>query len=280
MLSVLVGVESVSQYRTKMNKILVHLGKNKDYTLTVELFDNRVANRVWHIIKENPDLEFISRTQFYEFGETQEEVEAKLQEAIQHLIRLKPDSFNEKDCLNRLHENFPDLLPHETDEETRHWLSMFNYHLHHLERKTNTFTLKRQFLVSTRSPSEALHELDYDLFTPSRTENTVYMNYPHVGKNIMEIVGDADVDVPIDHIVPTSILKPDLLFHIDPPVWVNKESQVVDYINKWLPKIEHKLPYPIGDKRLAIGNIPLGRIVNPNINKIKENQYIYSMEAV
>ena len=264
----------------QMNKILVHLGQNKDYTLTVELFDNRVANRVWHIIKENPDLEFISRTQFYEFGETQEEVEAKLQEAIQHLIRLKPDSFNEKDCLNRLHENFPDLLPHETDEETRHWLSMFNYHLHHLERKTNRFTLKRQFLFSTRSPSEALHELDYDLFTPSRTENTVYMNYPHVGKNIMEIVGDADVDVPIDHIVPTSILKPDLLFHIDPPVWVNKESQVVDYINKWLPKIEHKLPYPIGDKRLAIGNIPLGRIINPNINKIKENQYLYGIEAV
>lgn len=264
----------------QMNKILVHLGQNKDYTLTVELFDNRVANRVWHIIKENPDLEFISRTQFYEFGETQEEVEAKLQEAIQHLIRLKPDSFNEKDCLNRLHENFPDLLPHETDEETRHWLSMFNYHLHHLERKTNGFTLKRQFLFATRSPSEALHELDYDLFTPSRTENTVYMNYPHVGKNIMEIVGDADVDVPIDHIVPTSILKPDLLFHIDPPVWVNKESQVVDYINKWLPKIEHKLPYPIGDKRLAIGNIPLGRIINPNINKIKENQYLYGIEAV
>ena len=264
----------------QMNKILVHLGQNKDYTLTVELFDNRVANRVWHIIKENPDLEFISRTQFYEFGETQEEVEAKLQEAMQHLIRLKPDSFTEKECLNRLHENFPDLLPHETDEETRHWLSMFNYHLHHLERKTNGFTLKRQFLFPTRSPSEALHELDYDLFTPSRTENTVYMNYPHVGKNIMEIVGDEDVDVPIEHIIPTSILKPDLLFHIDPPVWVNKEPQVLDYINKWLPKIEHKLPYPIGDKRLAIGNIPIGKMCEPDINRIAKHQYIYDIEAL
>jgi len=263
-----------------MNKILVYLGHEKDYTLTVELFDNRVANRIWHMIKENPTLEFVSRTQFYEFGETKEDVEAKLKEAMQHLIRLKPDSFTEKECLNRLHENFPDLLPHETDEETRYWLSMFNYHLHHLERKTSKFTLKRQFLFSTRSPTEKLHDSDYDLFTTSKTENTVYMNYPHVGKNIMEIVGDEDVEVPIDHIVPTSVLKPDLLFHLDPPIWVDKDVEVIDYINKWLPKIEHKLPYPIGDKRLAIGNIPLGRMITPNVDKIKENQYIHSIEAI
>lgn len=262
-----------------MNKILVHLGYEKNYTLTVELFDNRVANRVWHIIKENPNLEFVSRTQFYEFGETTDQVEENLQEAVNKLKQLKPEYFKDADDLNRLHENFPDLVHIEKDPETRHWLSMFNYHLHHLERKTSKFTLKRQFLFSTRSPTEKLHDSDYDLFTTSKTENTVYMNYPHIGKNIMEIVGDEDVEVPIDHIVPTSILKPDLLFHLDPPIWVDKDLEVIDYINKWLPNIEHKLPYPIGDKRLAIGNIPLGRMINPNVAKIKDNQYVHSIEA-
>lgn len=261
-----------------MKKLTINLGQNKEYALTVELFDNRVANRIWDMISQSSEIEFVSRTQFYEFGETIEDIEEKLQEAIQHLIRLKPDQFSEKDGLNRLHENFPDLLPSETDPETRHWLSMFNYHLHHLERKQNGG--KRQFLFCSKMLSESLEAEDYDLFTPSKAENTVYMNYPHVGKHIMELVGDNDIDVPVDHIVPTSILRPDLLFHLDEDRWVGHEQAVIEYINDWLPIIADKLPYPIGDKRLAIGHIPIGRMISPDINMITDNQYIHSIEAL
>lgn len=258
--------------------IVVHLGHNKEYSLTVELFDNRVAHRIWEMIKDSDNIDFVSRTEFYKFGKSEAEVENDLNEAINHLKRLKPDTFTHDFDLNRLHENFPDLVHTETHSETKHWLAMFNYHLHHLERMRDGG--KRQFLFCTNIKSEPLQDEDYDLFTLGKLRNTVYMNYPHVGKNITEIVQDNDTEVPEHHILPTSVLTPDLLFHLDEDRWVGKLPQLTEYINNWLRQIEHKLPYPIGDKRLALGHIPLGKMIDPDINKITENQTIHSIEAV
>lgn len=258
-------------------EIVVHLGHNKDYSLTIELFDNRVANRIWEMIRDADDIDFVSRTEFYEFGESQKDVENDLNTAINHLKRLKPETFKHDFDLNRLHENFPDLVHTETDSETKHWLAMFNYHLHHLERMRDGG--KRQFLFCSNIQAEPLQDEDYDLFTLGKRENTVYMNYPHVGKNITEIVQDNDTEVPEHHILPTSIVRPDLLFHLDEDRWAGKEPQLKFYIDNWLKQIEHKLPYPIGDKRLALGHIPLGKIIDPDINKIIEHQYIYGIES-
>lgn len=258
--------------------IAVHLGHNKDYTLTVELFDNRVAHRIWEMIQEANEIDFVSRTEFYKFGKSETEVETDLNEAINRLKRLKPDTFTHDFDLNRLHENFPDLVHTETDSETKHWLAMFNYHLHHLERMRDGG--KRQFLFCSNIQAEPLQDEDYDLFTLGKRENTVYMNYPHVGKNITEIVQDNDTEVPEHHILPTSIVRPDLLFHLDEDRWAGKEPQLKFYINNWLKQIEHKLPYPINDKRLALGHIPIGKVVDPDINKITDNQYIHSLEAL
>lgn len=259
-------------------EIVVHLGHNKEYSLTVELFDNRVAHRIWDILHESKDIDFVSRTEFYQFGETEEEITTKLNQTIDNLRRLKPDKFTHDFDLNRLHENFPELLHQETNSEAHHWLVMFNYHLHHLERIQQGG--KRQFLFCSNCQSEILQDSDYDLFKLGKRENTVYMNYTHVGKNITEIVQDNDVDVPKHHIIPTSVLKPDLLFHLDEDRWKGKETQLKEYIDNWLIQIEEKLPYPIGDKRLALGHIPLGKMIDPDINKITQNQYIHSIETI
>lgn len=258
--------------------IAVHLGHNKDYTLIIELFDNRVANRIWEMIQEANEIDFVSRTEFYKFGKSETEVESDLNEVINKLKRLKPDTFTHNFDLNRLHENFPDLVHTETHPETKHWLEMFNYHLHHLERMRDGG--RRQFLFCSNIQSEPLQDEDYDLFTLGKKENTVYMNYPHVGKNITEIVQDNDTEVPAHHILPTSILRPDLLFHLDEDRWIGHENAVIEYINDWLSNIEHKLPYSIGDKRLAIGSIPIGKILEPDINKITKNKYVHSIEAI
>jgi len=58
-----------------------------------------------------------------------------------------------------------------------------------------------------------------------------------------------------------------------------KEYSLGEYINQWLCKIEDKLPYSIGDKRLAIGSIPIGT-VEPDIENISANKYIHSIEAI
>ena len=259
--------------------IAVHLGLNKEYTLNIELFDHRVANRIWEMIRVADDVDFVSRMEFYKFGKTESQVESDLYETIEELKRLKPDTFTLDYDLNRLHENFPELVRTETSSSIKHCLTMFNYHLHHLERMRQGGG--RQFLFCSNIESEPLQDEDYDLFTIGNKENIAYMNYPHVGKSVTEIVQQEDTEIPSQHILPTSVIKPDLLFHLDEDRWIEHgQAIVVEYINSWLVKIQHKLPYPINDKRLALGHIPIGKIIDPNITSITENQYIHSIEAI
>ena len=58
-----------------------------------------------------------------------------------------------------------------------------------------------------------LPEEAYEMFTPTKEYGKLYMNYPHVGKEIMGIYQNYDVDIPADQIMPTSILKNDLFLN-------------------------------------------------------------------
>jgi hypothetical protein len=257
----------------------IHLGHNAEYTLTYELVDNTVSRYIWDCYKNN-DYEFVSRTQFYNFGESQEEIQAKLDECIVNIRRLQPELIIEDTDLNRLHENFPDNV-HDTQGELRHWLSMFNYHIHHLEFLETA--ANRRFLLSVATGSPAPRDLtddEYDLFNPSRIKNNLYMNYPHVGKHLMEIVRDQDIEIPESHIIPTSLAKADLLCWFDEDQFVGQEAEVVDAVKDFCKQIEHKLPYALDDKRLAIGHIHLGKLTHePDLKQIGQNKYVHSIES-
>ena len=255
----------------------IHLGYNKDYTLTYELTDNSVSAFIWQCYQKN-NYEFVSRTQFYNFGETKDEIHAKLDECIVHIKQLRPDLIIEDVDFNRLHENFPDNV-HNTTGDLRHWLSMFNYHIHHLEfLETET---NRRFLLSVATGLPAPRKLtdsEYNLFSPSRIKNNLYMNYPHVGKHLMEIVRDSDTEIPASHIVPTSLAKADLLCWFDQDQFVGQETEVISAVKNFCKQIEHKLPYGLDDQRLAIGHIHLGKLTHePDMNQIRHNKYVHSV---
>ena len=257
----------------------INLGQQSEYTLTYELFENSLAEYVWNCYKQN-NYEFVSRTQFYNFGESTLEVQAKLTESIDNIKRIRPDLVPDETDLNRLHETFPDNV-HESEGELRHWLSMFNYHLHHLEdiqRQANT-----RFVVSIAKGEpqpRPLTDAEYQYFTPVRLQNHLYANYPHVGKNILELVNDNDTDVPAEHIVPTSIAKADLLGWLAPDQFLGQEAEVSIAVENFCEQIEHKLPYPYGDPRLSIGWIELGRLTHePDLSVIGQNKYVHSIES-
>lgn len=256
----------------------IHLGQNAEYTITYELFDNRVAEVIWNNYKQN-NYEYVSRTQFYNWGETQQEVQAKLDNSIENIKRLKPEIFVGGDDLNRLHENFPDHV-HTESGELREWLSMFNYHLHHLEDITRY--QNRRFLVSVASGDPAPQPLqleDYKLFSPTRRTNHLYMNYPHVGKHLIELWSDNDVDVPAEHIVPTNLLKSDLLCWFAPDQCSDGYA-VTKTVRRWCMGIAHKLPYSLDDPRLAIGHIELGRLARTaDMSRISQNKFVHSIES-
>jgi len=256
----------------------IHLGRDAEYTLTYELFNNRVAEVIWNNYKDN-NYEFVSRTQFYNWGETIAEVQANLNHSIDNIQRIKPEIFTGSDDLNRLHENFPDHVHAETGE-LREWLSMFNYHLHHLEDITGN--KNRRFLISTATGEPApqpLEDSDYELFSPTRLDNHLYMNYPHVGKHIMEICYDNDVDVPQEHIIPTSIVKSDLLAWFAPDQCVDAKA-VTKHVKRWCMQVAHKLPHAIDDPKLAIGHIALGKLTQkPDLEKISRYKFVHSISS-
>lgn len=273
-----------SQNTTQTQNMLIdfHLGHQAEYTLTYELFNNRVAERIWHRQKETGHLhEYVSRTEFYNWGETEQDVRERLKESVAKIKELAPDlDFNHSDDLNTLHINFPDLLAG-AQGELAHWLSMFNYHIHHLEDITRG--AKRRFLTcaheDTHNESEELCSEDYDLFTTEKRYGYLYMNYPHVGKHIAELYFDNDADVPSHQIVPTSILKNDFYS------WFDSDTQhdsvkLKKVIQRWCLQITHKLPFSPDDPRMAIGYIPIGKLTVPvDHDKIAENRYIHSVLA-
>lgn len=257
-----------------------HLGYNAEYTVTYELFDHRVSERIWQRQKETGHLhEYVSRTQFYGWGETEQDVRERLDESVAMIKKLAPDmEFNDSDDLNTLHINFPDLVASATGE-LRHWLSMFNYHIHHLEDITREANRRFLTCACTHNDPEDLELADYDLFTTSRRYGYLYMNYPHVGKHISELFFDNDIDVPAHQIVPTSILKNDFYGWFDNHTKHN-HHKLKTTIQRWCVQIAHKLPFPPDDPRMAIGYIPLGELVSDvDLDQIAQNRYIHSVEA-
>ena len=257
----------------------IHLGHNAEYTLSYQLFDNSVAEYVWNCYKQN-NYKFISRTQFYNFGETPTDVQAKLTESIDNIKRLRPNIVPDNTDLNRLHESFPDNV-HEAEGELRHWLSMFNYHLHHLEDIQRQANTRFVVCIAEGEPQpRPLTDTEYQYFTPVRLQNHLYANYPHVGKHILELVSDNDIDVPAEHIVPTSIAKADLLGWLAPDQLLGQEAEVNTAVENFCKLIEHKLPCAMGDPRLSIGWIELGKLISePDLHQIGQNKYLHSIES-
>lgn len=256
------------------------LGTQAEYTVTYQMFDHRVAQRLWERqLMSGERHQYVSRTQFYNWGETEQEVRDKLMHSLEKIQQLAPEhNIQHSLDLNTLHTLFPDLVHHATGE-LRHWLSMFNYHLHHLEDITRY--QNKRFITSTNTDNtpEPLLLTDYELFTTSRHYGYLYMNYPHVGKHIAEIAFDNDVDIPAHHIVPTSQIKNDFY------AWFDADSEhdpvrLKKRIQRWCMQIAHKLPYSPDDVRLAIGYIPVGKLHQPvDLDQIARHRYIHSVLA-
>ena len=62
----------------------VNLGKNSEYCLTYELFDNRVATRIWERFKEQ-DHPVRSPDRLYGFGENKAEAQQNHNESVKQI---------------------------------------------------------------------------------------------------------------------------------------------------------------------------------------------------
>lgn len=258
------------------------LKKPPTYTLTFELYKNRVARRIWEIVLNN-NFPPISRDRFYGFNDDPEEVKKSLEICTQEIKKLRPDLNLEKVDANYLHENFVNLHSKLTDskldKKLRHWLSVLNYRIHQYEQVTAYEVPPKRFITTTNFPGEPLEDDDYDLFTLKADKNILYMNYPHVGKDPFALYTDNDYSIPKEHIQPTSILKPDFLVYFTEPKHPEPDVLLTN-AKRFLARIYNKLPYDIDDKKMSYGRIPLGKLVGSvDLDVIAENKFLDSISV-
>ena len=258
----------------------IHLGHNKDYTLTYELFDNNVASKIWKRLN-NKNFPVSQSSLFYGFGESSKDIEKNLNNCIAELKLKIPDLKVLSNDLNYLHNLYVSLhnkllsekYPSQKVQTLLQNLNKSIIHLNSLKGTNNT-----KILVNTEDTGEPLVDEDYDLFDPNMRKNWLYMNYPHIGKHIMGIFNSGDINIPKEQIIPTSVLKSNFVCWLDEDVLAGKTY--LKNLNRFLAKIHNKLPYPIDDKKLAIGNIPLGRLTHePDLLEIKRHNVVHSVKA-
>ena len=122
-------------------KLDIHLGIKGNFTISYNLYDNDVS-RLFLMRMSEQENKVVSRTQFYNFGETQTQIEEKLLDISEQLKTLGLIESTSQEDLNDLHENFPRLHEQHTGN-TLELLREFNYCIHHLEDISRGFNSKR-----------------------------------------------------------------------------------------------------------------------------------------
>ena len=178
-----------------------------------------------------------------------------------------------------LHENFPNSH-NESDGEVRELLRMFNYHIHHLEDIRRKRYNGSRFIFACEDEGIDISLQALEMFTVRRKYGELYMHYPHVGKHLLEVFVDNDVNVPDDHLICTNKMRNTLCgwFGDDQFVTPEEQNNLMMTLFMFYRQIMHKVPYKWKDPRLAIGYLPLGMLKNPeqDISFIKDNKYIHS----
>lgn len=258
----------------------VYLGVNKDLKLTYELYDNQVT-RLFYNRLSTQNNQVISRKEFYNFGETPEEVTQQIQQIVDKIHDLDPslldsDSTNN---LNKLHINFPkNHDKYKDNPKVFALLREFNDRIHHLERLQKG-TVNPAFLFTVENdPGVDLPPEAYDMFTPNKKKGEIYMNYPHVGKHFMELFYDKDIDIPAEQIVLTHKMASGLYCWLGEDMTIDKKYLLEMY--KFYLQIKDKISYEWEDSRLAIGYLPLGKITHDiDINTISNHKHLHSWKC-
>lgn len=250
----------------------LHFGKNKEFTLSYRLYNNTVSKRFFERLQQQEN-DLLSRTEFYNFGETVQDVDDKINSVVEQLVELKV--INSSDDLNKLHEDFA-RYESEYTGSTQRLLWDLNIHIHHKEDLVKAAGEKR-INITCMDDGEPLLDEAYGLFTLQKTYGVMYMGYPHVGKHLTELFIDNDIDIPAEQIVPTNLLANYMVCYLGEGRFAQPihedvfKLKLLDFYNK----IAHKMPYKWGDKRLAIGNIPLGELQDKNVDISPLDKYKY-----
>lgn len=172
---------------------------------------------------------------------------------------------------NIFHTHFPEHK-NDTDPVHRQQLERYNDLIHYIEnvdRANHTTYPQMHMIVSSNKIPLELD--DYQYFTPQRRFGDLHLGYPHIGRHPAEIMWANDVDVPTDQILPQHLLNG---FH-----WCRfydgaDESYNINQFRQFYYSSKIKWPYELGDPRLAVGDLHIGRLETVDGQSLSKKQIL------
>lgn len=262
----------------------IHFGQDKSYTLTYKIYDTE-HGRLFYNRMKSQENNLISRKEFYGFGETEQDILSELNHIKKFVADRLPDK-NLGDDLNVLHSEFVELhnYAEQNDTELYQALRDFNYRIHHLEFLQNKLNSSTIYFMCDGDPGVRLPGSALDDFTITREPGKLYMAYPHVGKSFYSIYLDNDLDITPDQIECTTLMRNTLFMWFGQGVYStisNQNTQMRRMFN-FYTQVQDKMPYDFDDKRLTIGNLLLGELIDmPNniVEILAQHKYLHSWEC-
>jgi hypothetical protein len=257
-------------------KLNVYIGKNKEYKIEYNLYDNPTVKLIYDRLASIDAV--INHRQVNGFRDVSV-IQSDLENIVAKLNSLKISIEYTPEDLNKLHTNFPENLHrHKHDKDLWQALSLFNDLIHELEVTEKGIT--KIWALHGVDEGEPLLEDSYSMFEIPE-QGKLYMNYPHVGKHFLELFLDQDVDCPEEQIVLTHNYNASLVQFFSDHTFLFKDLE--PHMKDFYDKVEDKMKYPWGDQRLAIGYLPIGDMINDVdevVSNIQKYGYINSWETV
>jgi hypothetical protein len=224
------------------------------------------------------------RERFYNFSDNSDttlngaiqklEVVIKKLNSFQHGLNLQPLSKgNLANSINSLHRSFVETYSDESKipSETRELWSEFNILLHAIEFQLNSkssslvsaFPMARIVFTWNNSSRFKIPEKLFSEFDTETEFGTAYFAYTQVGREIFEIYAARDKDVPQSHIQPAQYFSADTMLWFGCSVGTWSKEKVLEDMKKWYAQnldLKEAIGMPWGDPRLAIGQVPVGRL--------------------
>lgn len=272
----------VSYQNLKTMFELVFTNTHEDLVLQFEVRQTPIAAKWFKEIQQNYDLFETERLDHW--GLDSKILIEKLNREIDsinlfdYVIDLKLDENYSQDQLNYLHKFFEDLRGEITEgtvwyntapDYVKSALTNYNVYIHQLEFLLRVPVLSPTAVVTFRDrPRYELTQDDMQHFTYCWQSGTVYINYCHVGKTILDAYNDNDILV--EAIRPQTHYSADFMVKFGPSmpqVLYNEKSKVLD---KWIK--DKNLQFP----NLNLGMIPVADLKTPvsydslfKFNKVK-----------
>ena len=223
----------------------------------------------------------------YHFGNNwpTEKIVSKLNNCIQSInewretIPYKLDIPIDQEILNNLHKYFeemrggvlsPEKFWLEAPENIKIHIRDYNVLIHRLEDKQNNLIPKPRIVITFKDrPRHLLSDNDFNYFSKDINFGEVYVNYCEVGKPLCDVFKDDD-DVVSDHnIRPLKYYSSDMSIYFI----TGSLNSRMGLFNQWWHRNENylnSLGFYKGDKKLAIGQLPVAKMVK---DPVLTNQY-------